>query len=489
MNIEEKTEPKLRFPKDYDVDPATLAAGRYGTKEMVEIWGAEKTFEYSLKVQGQAALTLSKLHPDVVPKELAEEIAGKASLEHIDPNRIRYLEAQGDHDIIALNKALEEQVSPEAGAHINKAKTSADTTQPAKALQLKASLEVIADTAENLRDIVIEKSLEWIDVPHMDTSHLYDALPTVAGRPLAHYAEMLQSSLEFLKFVYDNSIMGKWGDATGNHHSAKLLGIDGIDLQKEYCEDLGVGYMDAPAQVPGVEFEADVTYALARLSETVNNLSKYIAWGRSSDVFIFVNGKPKKAKGSSAMPHKDIHRGNPIVEEQNMSERNYMMGNLVTALMNCELPYARNLAASANSRINNEDGFKFMDHCLRRLSDVTYWLELREERCKERVSRSYGTVTSQAVMNYLTDSRKLEKPLTRSEAHDLMGRLATCAWKNKRPLEYVCVEDKEFRDMIKDRGADLAEIYKLIDPEKYIGESKRIIELVAEKYYKKKTLT
>ena len=62
----ENIEPKPRFPEYYSVDPATLAAGRYGTEDMIDIWGAEKTFEFSLKVQGQAALTLARLYPDIV---------------------------------------------------------------------------------------------------------------------------------------------------------------------------------------------------------------------------------------------------------------------------------------------------------------------------------------------------------------------------------------------------------------------------------------
>jgi len=44
------------------------------------------------------------------------------------------------------------------------------------------------------------------------------------------------------------------------------------------------------------------------------------------------------------MPHKDAKNGNPTTEEQVMSLRNYMTGNLVTSVMNCEIPYARNLA-------------------------------------------------------------------------------------------------------------------------------------------------
>jgi len=217
---EQKTEPRPLKTKGIELDPKDLAAGRYGTAEMVFIWGAERTMAYQLSVQGQAALTLSRLHPDIVPPEHAREISERANLEYVSPNRIREIEDKTGHDIIAVNTALEEKLSPEAGTHVNKFKTSADTTQPARALQLKSSLEIIASSVENLRDIVIEKAIEWREVPHMDGTHLYDALPTVAGRPLAHYAEMLQSGLDFLGFVYEKSIKGKWGDATGNHHSA-----------------------------------------------------------------------------------------------------------------------------------------------------------------------------------------------------------------------------------------------------------------------------
>ncbi|NIM46949.1 MAG: hypothetical protein GTN40_02200 [Candidatus Aenigmarchaeota archaeon] len=481
--LEEKTLPKRRFPKDYKVDPSTLAAGRYGTLEMVQIWGPEKTFEYSLRVQGQASLTLSRLDPQIVARDLAKEIAEKASLEYIDPNRIRELEEQTGHDVIAINTALEEVVSPAAKPHINKAKTSADTTQPAKALQIKDSLEVTADSTENLRDIVLEKAVKWIDAPHMDTTHLYDALPSVVGRAFAHYGEILQSNLKFLKFVYDNSIIGKWGDATGCHHSATTLGINGMKLQEEYCRDLEIGFMDAPAQIPGLEFEADVFFVMARTGETLNNIAKYVAWGKSDDVNIFFNKNPKRRKASASMPHKDEKGGNPTAEEQNMSVRNFVMGNMVTALANCELPYARNLAASSNSRINLEYGFKYLDHGIRRLANTVFWTGLNEERCKKRVERSFGVVTSEQVMTYLTDSRKVSDPMPRSEAHNLMGKLATKAWRNKVPFIEVLLENKKVTSRIDEKV-----LRNLTDPQRYIGQSKEIVTTVFNKYYEKKTL-
>lgn len=110
----EKTQPKPLAPEGVKLDPKDLAAGRYGTHEMAQILGPEQTFQYSLYVQGQAALTLSRLHSNVIPPDHAQEIYQKANLKDVDPKRIRELEERTGHDVIAINTALEEVVSKEA---------------------------------------------------------------------------------------------------------------------------------------------------------------------------------------------------------------------------------------------------------------------------------------------------------------------------------------------------------------------------------------
>lgn len=475
--------PKPRIPEGKSLSPAELVAGRYGTYEQAQIWGPEQTFAYSLKAQAQASVTLSRLHPDIVPAAHANEICEKATLQHIRPERIRELEAKYGHDVIAISKALEEQVSLGAQAHIGKARTSADTTETARAMQVKDALAVFADSIENLRDITLEKARAWKRVPHMDCTHLYDALPSVAGRPFAHYAEMLHSDLGVLKFFYHYSPRGKWSDATGNHHQARALGIDGLSLESVYCNDLGLSCTIAPAQTPGLEFQADIFYVLARTATTLDNLARYVAWGRSDDVNIFVNEQPQKKKGSSAMPHKDMKNGNPTTEEQTVSIDNYAQGLMTTALANCEMPYARALYASANSRINYEAGFKFIDHGIRNLAHTIYWLGLHEERSKERVLRSYGVVTAQQVMTYLTDHRKTPRPMPRSEAHDLTARLAQEAYTQRIPFTDVLLKTPAITERL-----DSETIRSISNPLTYSGESERIIEDAYTSYYQKKTL-
>lgn len=163
------------------------------------------------------------------------------------------------------------------------------------------------------------------------------------------------------------------------------------------------------------------------------------------------------------MPHKDAKNGNPATEEQVMSMRNYMLGNLVTAGMNSDIPYARNLAASANGRINFEDGFKFLDHAIRNLAKTIYWIDLRKERSVERVTRSFGVVTSQQVMTYLTDPRKTDNPMGRNEAHDLMGQLAQKSWDTKTQFVDVVLGCEEVTSRL-----DEETIRRITDPLKYV---------------------
>jgi len=478
----EKTLPK---PTGIDAktDPRFLIGGRYGTTEMIKIWGPERTFQYSLDALAEGVNTMSRLHPDIANPAYAKEISENAKIGIIDPQRIRELEYETGHDIVAITKALEEKVCPSAASLPGQARTSADTTETAKAKQLQESLIVIADSIENLRDVVLEKSYDWINIPFMEETHLLDALPGVAGGIFSHYAEVLQSDLDFLKYVYKNSLKAKWADATGCHHSAKALGISGMKLEKEYCKSLGLNRMIAPAQVPAREFIMDNVYVVARTAETMNNLASYIAWGKSDDVDVFKDETPKKRKGSSAMPHKDAKGGNPTIDEQTESFANLTRGFMSTMLSSCKMRPKRDLTASASDRVTLETSFKFGDYVIRRLSSDVYNLGINEERSKERVLRTNGIVTSERILTLLTDQRKTKNPMPRSQAHDLLGKLATQAYENKTSFKKVLLQNEEVTSHL-----SKSVISRAANPLTYLGESKNIVKTVYQSFHKKKTL-
>ncbi|MFH0830135.1 MAG: lyase family protein [Candidatus Aenigmatarchaeota archaeon] len=479
----ERTQPRPKGAGP-EIDPSILYVGRYGTLEMGEVFGPVQKIKYNLYVQGKSIEVLSRLHPDYVTPEKAAALIRTANVPPVNPDRVRAIEAAKGHDQIAINTVWEEEAEkacPGAGAHTNALKTTADTSEPTNALQFSKGLKIIAGSVENLRDITLERAaLDWINISHMDGTHLYDAVPTVVGRPFVHYAEMLHDDLDVIRFVYNHSLVGKWSDITGNHHSATDADIDGMELEEALCRELEIGHMTASAQVPGREFSADVMYSLARTMETVGNLAQYVAWGRSDDVNIF--RFPLGKKGSSGMPHKDAKGGNPTTEEQAESFESYINGCLATSMATCNMRYARDLTGSASDRIIFEGAFKCADHAIRGMAEVMLKLQVNEDRSKERVKRSFDVITSPRILTRITDPRKVGNPMKRSEAHDLLGKAATEAYTTKTEFANVLLTKPEITSRIPE-----AEIRRLTDPTGYIGRSKDIIEKVYKVCHAKKT--
>jgi len=467
-----------------EIDPSILFVGRYGTLEMGEVFGPIQKIKYNLYVQGVSARVLSKLHPDYLSPEKAKVIENTANIPPVNPDKVRALEAKKGHDQIAINMALEEEVikvEPAAAPFVGGLKTTADTSEATTAVQLKDGLKIMAGSIENLRDITLERAaFDWFNIPHMDGTHLYDAVPTVVGRPFVHYAEMLHDDLTVMKIFFRHSLIGKWADITGNHHSTTDAEIDGIELEEEFCKELKIKHMMAPAQVPGREFLTDVMYSLARTMQTVGNLAQYVAWGRSDDVNIF--SFPLGKKGSSGMPHKDAKGGNPTTEEQAESFESYLNGTLGTSLATCNMRYARDLTGSASDRIIFEGAFKCADHAIRGMADVMYKLKVNPKRAEERVKRSYGIITSPRILTYMTDSRKVTNPMPRSVAHDLIGQAAIEAYSTQTEFADILLKKNEIASRIPE-----AEIRRLADPTGYIGRSKDIIEKVYKTFHGKKT--
>lgn len=475
-----ETKPRPYKEEGHKIDEKYLVAGRYGTREMCEALGPDQTIESILTVQGNVAQVVSEFYPGKLPPELAEEIQEKADLKHVDPAAVKAEEERTGHDVLGVTNTLSKVLSTEAKPHTGKYMTSADSTETGKALRLKKSLEILIESGENLRDIVLEQALAWKDMPHMQVTHLFDAVPETFGRAFAHYAERLSIRIERLKYVYDNSVYGKYSDATGNYHAANAVGVNGIKLEDELCRKLGIKHMIASSQVPAREFITDIVGEIAKYMEVVSDLAHHIRWLKSSDVDCIA--EDKKDKGSSAMPHKDMKGGNPTVEEQAESFASLVRGYVLAELSSNRMDYARDLSGSASDRSTIDDSFKVADFITRRMANLVYNLYPNERRINERMKRTFGVTTSSRVLAYLTDIELVSNPIARREAHNLLGELATAAYNQKRLFSDVLAENEAVSSRL-----SREKIAELSDPFTYLGESVKIIEKVFKEYHQKKT--
>lgn len=77
-----------------------IDSGRYGTKEMLEIFREQNKINYQLEIEGATAIAQSEI--GVIPKNVGKIIFMAAKSGKITVKRIKQLEAKSDHDTAAL---------------------------------------------------------------------------------------------------------------------------------------------------------------------------------------------------------------------------------------------------------------------------------------------------------------------------------------------------------------------------------------------------
>ena len=115
---------------------------RYGSDRMRAIFDEGKKLELELKVEAALARALAEL--GVIPGEAAETIGQKANLNFVKLERVKQIEEETKHDLMAMVKALTE-VCGEAGKYVHLTSTSYDIVDTAQALQIKEAMEILLE--------------------------------------------------------------------------------------------------------------------------------------------------------------------------------------------------------------------------------------------------------------------------------------------------------------------------------------------------------
>ena len=126
---------------------------RYRT-EIAEIFTEDKKLEYWLNVEAVLAKAHAKLGN--IPQEAATEIIKKANLNYVKLNRVKEIDNEIHHDLMAMVKALSEQCEEPAGKYVHLGATSYDIEDTATALQLREALTYIIKSLKNLLTALIK---------------------------------------------------------------------------------------------------------------------------------------------------------------------------------------------------------------------------------------------------------------------------------------------------------------------------------------------
>ena len=430
---------------------------RYGTPEMKRIWSEESKIKRMIWVEMALLKALAK--KGYIDEEIVKKSKKKAL--KIKVERVKEIEEEIRHDIMALVKAISEVVDEPRWIHFGA--TSNDIIDTATATQLRDSIKILEAKLKKLALILVEKSLEYKDVVCLGRTHGQAALPTTYGFRFAIWASEIARHYIRLQQMKDRLLVGKMSGAVGTQAA---FGEDGFEIEKEVMRLLNLKPAIISSQIIPRDSYCEYVEFLANLATTLEKVALNFRILQRAEVGEVLEKFEKKQVGSSTMPHKR----NPIDCENICGLARVIRGFVEPQHQSAILWEERDLTNSSAERITLVESTILVDHILTKMIKVVKNLQLNLENVKKNLMIQKGLNLSEAVMIALT-----KKGVGRQESHEMLRKASMRAYENKTTLFDELIKDNE---VMKYFSKD--ELGEILNPENYIGTAKKRVEKVAE---------
>ncbi|RLF40903.1 MAG: adenylosuccinate lyase [Thermoplasmata archaeon] len=443
------------------MDPVCPLDYRYGRVELKEIFGEEKRLQYLLDVE--AALARAHAKVGNIPKEAAEEISRKASIKYVRIERVKEIEAEIKHDIMAVTKALAEVCSEEAAKYIHLGATSYDIVDTANALQFAEATKYIQNGLRELRNTFLDLAKKYRKTVMVGRTHGQHTIPITFGLKMAGYAMEVERHLERIFECKSRILVGKLSGAVG---TGAALGRYALKLQEEMLKELRLGIEDVSTQIVCRDRYNELVSVLANIATSMEKFATEVRNLQRDEISEVAEAFEKnKQVGSSTMPHKR----NPITCEQICGLARLVRGFLIPTFENSIQWHERDLCNSSGERFILPHTMILTDWIVYQTNKVFKNLRVYPERMKKNLELSKGLPMAEALMIKL-----VEKGMGRNEAHELMRRVSLKAAEEDKSLKEVFL--REYKDLLTEEEVDYA-----LNPEDYLGATEEIIDRVIKK--------
>lgn len=397
---------------------------RYGREEMRRVWTEENKFAAYLKVELLAAEAWCEL--GVIPPEDVELLYANAAF---DIERIKEIELQTRHDIVAFTRTVSESLGREK-KWVHYGLTSTDVVDTANGYLLKQANDIIRADISAFMEMLRKRALEFKFVPCIGRTHGIHADITSFGlKWVLWYAEM-KRNMERFDLAAKGVEVGKISGAVGNYANIPPF------VQDYVCERLGISGADVSTQVIQRDRHAWYMATMAVVASSLEQMALEVRNLQRTEVHEVEEAFGKGQKGSSAMPHKR----NPVSSENICGCARVMRGYMATAAENVALWHERDISHSATERIILPDATILLDYMLNRMKGILENLVVFQDQMERNIFRTNGVIFAQRVMNALID-----KGLSREEAYDTVQPLAMRAMQENKPYLDLLLESDKVR--------------------------------------------
>jgi adenylosuccinate lyase len=395
---------------------------RYTRPEMGRIWSEENGFQKWLDVEILAAEGLAQLGK--VPKAAIARIRKKA---RFNIKRIREIEAEVKHEIIAFLSSVAESIGDDA-RFLHVGMTSSDIMDTALAIQFKEASAILVKDIQELMKVLRTQAFRYKSTVMIGRTHGVHAEPITFGLKLALWYQEMTRNLKRLEKALDDICVGQVSGAVGTFAQVSPK------VEEYVCRKSGL----KPALISNQIIQRDRhAYFFATLAVIASSLEKFaveIRHLQRTEVQEAEEPFTAGQKGSSAMPHKR----NPILSENVSGLARLMRSYAVAAMEDVPLWHERDISHSSVERVIAPDATIVLDFMLRRMIYVLGNLCVYPENMKRNLEKSGGTVFSEKVLLALVD-----KGIGRDQAYRMVQRHALKVGKEGGDLKRELLNDAE----------------------------------------------
>jgi adenylosuccinate lyase len=444
---------------------------RYGRKAMKDIFSEESRLQYQMDAEAALARAHASLH--TISKKDADEITRISDIRCVTVERVREIEKETKHDLMAMVKAMTEQCKGDSGKYVHLGATSNDIVDTAVALQIKAALNIISEDVDTFLITLAKLARKERDTLQIGRTHAQFAIPITFGFKIAGYiAEMLRHK-ERIEQIMPRACAGKMAGAVG---TGAALGKNFFKLQKAVMDDLHLTYEPAATQVVGRDRYTELICLMATIATSLERYATEIRNLQRSEISEAAEAfDVTKQVGSSTMAQKK----NPITSENVCGLARVVRGFITPMFESQVLWHERDLSNSSAERFILPHVFALLDDMLFKMNDVFANLSINREKMIRNIESAKGLIMAEPVMMKMT-----EKGIGRQDAHEIIRETSMEASSKNEHLLDVLLRCEKLRNVMSEK-----EVRDAMEPANYLGGAQKIVDdmiVAVEKALKKR---
>jgi len=436
-----------------------IDSGRYGTKEMIDIFSEQKKVNYQLEIEGAAAISQSEI--GIIPKTAGKIIHNAAMSGKITVKRIKELEAKSDHDTAALIESLSEKCTKDVRPWIHYGLTSNDLVDTSNSMQIRDALRIIEPKVGKMALLLTKRAVQHGKIPAVGRTHGQHASIISFGLKFANWAAEMAKHVERIEEIKKRILICKTLGVVG---TGSLMGAKSLEVQKRVAKRLNLFPADVTTQIVPRERYAEYVFELALIGATLEKIAVEIRNLQRTEIGEVEEQFKKGQMGSSAVPVKR----NPIKSERVSSLSKILRSQIAVTFENIPLWHERDLSNSANERFVLPTAAILVDEMLETMIKVISNLIVNEKKIVDNLNITKGQIFAEFVLEAL-----IKKGVPRFIAYRDVQRVAFGA--KDKEIQYIDAikNDKAFSSKLTKK-----EIDSIFSPEKHLGASPLIISNV-----------